>query len=714
MALIKRLCLLGLICLCPLAQAAEAPEKPSAEQPVIINGDTVEYSTDQKKASASGNVVVNYGKTRLSCKKMSVDTTTKDVVAEGDVRIDDPMLTVTGDKVAYNLRTKSGSVDNAHFFSPPYYGSCRQLQMLNPEEFIALDGYATTCSLDRPEYRIASRKIRVLVGDKIQTRSTTLKLRGMPLAYLPFYSHSLKDPLMHVQLRPGHSKDWGEYLLSAWRYNLADRVSGRIYADYRSELGFAAGFGSNIYGGEYGDADLKYYHAQERPRSYLEDQPAEFERSLVRLRHTWDIDDSTRLTNEYYRITDSKRILLGAEHNLLKDYFYREYERDAQPLSYSQLHHSFDYSSADVLVQKRTNRWYSQLEKLPEARYDLPNIQLGETPFYFSDSTLAGSYNYKYPVPSPSTADISVSRLDTTNKISLPSRISFVNVTPFVGMRQTVYDRDVNGDSMLDSPRSVFLTGVDASTKFYRLFDVQTDAFGLDINGLRHIITPTIGYAYNPEPTELASRLKQIDAVDGLTRSNQANLALLQTLQTKRDGVKVDLLTFEVSSPYLFKPKNNGGSRLGDILFDLETRPYKRFYTNTDAAFDHRADYFKNANFDLNYEFAVDRSVTFGQRYQRKGGNELTFASTWRFNPKWKFGIYERYQLKPSSTVKRGSAEQQYTLTRDLHCWLLDMVYSVTDDSGSSVWLVFTLKAFPETSFQVEKTTDRPARGSSY
>ena len=69
--------------------------------------------------------------------------------------------------------------------------------------------------------------------------------RQIPLFYVPRYNHSLKDPLMHVQLMPGKSKDWGPYMLTAWRYDLTEDVKGRIYLDYRSNLGIAEGFGTN-------------------------------------------------------------------------------------------------------------------------------------------------------------------------------------------------------------------------------------------------------------------------------------------------------------------------------------------------------------------------------------------------------------------------------------------------------------------------------------
>jgi len=111
-------------------------------------------------------------------------------------------------------------------------------------------------------------------------------------------------------------------------------------------------------------------------------------------------------------------------------------------------------------------------------------------------------------------------------------KISFLQITPFTGIRETIYDADMNADARA---RTIFLTGADMSTKFYRVFDVKTNAFGLDINQLRHVITPTVGYAYDHKPTVRASALRQIDSVDDISYSNNRfSLGLTNALQTKR------------------------------------------------------------------------------------------------------------------------------------------------------------------------------------
>lgn len=703
---------------------AQEPKQEQKSEPIIINGDTVEYSTTGKSVTVSGNAAVIYKGAKLTCRKMTMNTETKEGIAEGNVRLEEEKGVIEAERAIYNFNNKAGTLIKPIFRSNPYFGKAKEVDKINDAEFIAKSGYITTCDYDNPHYRLKSRKIHFFSGDKVQVRDMVMYTGAVPTMYLPRYNHSLKDPLMHVQLMPGTRKDWGAYMLSAWRYSLADDVNGRIYLDFREKMGVSEGFGLNYKTHKFGKGDYKYYYTQERNKgkelgSDLS-TPREFERYLIRWRHMWDIGERTNVTAQYYKITDSKRAIYGSQYNFLKDYFFREYEKDTQPPSYILTHHSFSYSNLDVMLQKRANRWYDSgyLEKLPEITYSLPSVEIAESPFYFENSSSAANLNKKMTVHS-TTPDVHVNRLDTTNKFSLPMKVSIMQFKPFVADRSTFYDKDINGSSI--PPRTVFYTGADMSTKFYRVFNVKSNFLGLDVNGLRHIITPTAGYAYNHAPTIQDSRLRQLDGVDSIGSSNSASLELSNKLQTKRKNKTVDMLDFRTTSSYIFKPKSGDkrGSNLSDILFDLKLLPYSWMRIDADATYKHSgnrsdASYrrFSNANYDVNFDFGGGRSIGIGQRYQLKGGNEFTYSLDWRLNPLWKFSLYQRRNIGHDPSLKRGLREQQYGISRDLHCWIMDVTYRVKQGEGESIWLVFRLKAFPELEFGYDQTYHQPKPGS--
>ena len=63
----------------------------------------------------------------------------------------------------------------------------------------------------------------------------TFRVANTPIMYMPKYTQNLKDDRMHVQVTPGKSKDWGLFILTAWRYDFLANSGGRIHLDYREK-----------------------------------------------------------------------------------------------------------------------------------------------------------------------------------------------------------------------------------------------------------------------------------------------------------------------------------------------------------------------------------------------------------------------------------------------------------------------------------------------
>lgn len=716
----------------PCALFAENPLKSGSKtQPMTINGDIVEYSADSQEATATGNVVIVSGDTKLTCEKLTVNTQTKDGIASGHVRLEDKKGVVEGERLVYNFQTKTGSIVDGQFRANPFFGKARRIGKESEKEIVAHYGYATTCSLDRPHYRIASKQINIIPKELIQTRDDCLYISSFPIMSLARFNQMFDKPIMHVSVLPGKRKEWGPYLLSTWEYNIRENIQGRAYLDYRDKLGWASGLGVNYTKTPVGSGDLKFYYSKESSKEYPmpadKDLRSHFRRYLLRWRHKWDISKQTNVVAELYKLFDEKRKFFDPKSDILKDYFYREFEKDTQPLTYALFHHSFGYSSIDVLLQDRINHWYSQLDKMPEIKYTLPSLQLGNTPFYFENSSIFDTFNQKLNVSATQpNDDVTVTRLDTLNKVSIPLKLAFFQVTPFVQSRQTFYDKGANDERL--PIRTIFYSGVQVSTKFYRLFDVKSNLLGLDLNGLRHVITPTINYSYNHSPTIPARNLQQIDSVDSLTASNSAALELSNKLQTKRKGASIDLVDLLITTNYTFHPQyvsgNKTGSSFQDVIYKLKVLPYSWVRFEGDATYKHSGptsdenfNKFSLVNYDVTINPSAKYSFGIGQRYERKGQNQFTGSIEWRISPKWRFKIYQRYNAKAyldntGTVITPSTLEQEYTITRDLHCWEVEFSFNNRRNNGSTLFLLFRLKAFPENEFGFDQNYNRPKSGS--
>ncbi|MFH1578244.1 MAG: OstA-like protein [Candidatus Omnitrophota bacterium] len=666
--------------------------------PVVVDGDKVEYFAESNEVVAEGNVIVTYADARMTCEKIVVNTQTKDLIATGNVRLQDPQGILETDKLVYNFETKKGNIIPGKLRSSPYYYFGDTAQRESESLYTVKDGFFSSCNYDQPHFRVQSKRVEVYPNDKVIARSNVLYWYNVPFFYLPRYTHDLKDPFWKVQFKAGKTSDWGLYLLSIWRHDINENVRLKLYLDWREEWEFAEGFGINYNTVNYGKGDFKVYYTKER--RWHDDQAfhQEFQRYFGRLRHQWDINDNTQLTAQYYRIEDGRRGWHST--NFLRDYFYEEYEKDSMPESYVLTSYTQPYWNLNMIVQKRTNRWYSTAEKLPEITFNFSDHQIGESPFYFENNSTLASLNNKYATPSP--LDDDVVKFDTYNQLTMPIRFMFIEFSPYSGIRETYFSKDDAGETL--TPRTTFYSGIDMSTKVYRVFNLVTNFWGLNIDKLRHVIAPEVKFKYIHEPT--VSPLRVAKFGDGINGDNRVSVALENKLQTKRDGNITDIASLRVSSDYIMYSKSSGFSkgqdRFTDFLFELSLVPFAWLRMSADATYNHRNDYFSSVSFDNTLTFG-SVSLGLGHRYSRGESKEMTTELNWRINPKWQLRVYERYEFGSFGSHRRGLREQEYTVIRDLHCATIELTFNrkkkYEAKTDVSFWCIFNLRIFRESEF---------------
>ena len=673
-----------------------------AAAPVEINGDTVEFSMGKNRVVARGNVSVVRNDVTLLCDQVEYFKDKNIAVAEGNVVLIKDGKRLLGDKLKYNFNTMKGDFSDVTIYAKPFYGVGKKIEKIGENHLRITDGYLTTSDFDNPEYRLRSKTIDVYPGDKAVARHVRFFVGGLPLMYLFRYTQDLKGKEPTVIVTPGRDKDWGGFLLTKWRYKLNEDLKGWLHLDYRERKDFAWGIDLDYKMTDYGKGIIRTYYMNERALPGKDhvwdnhlDPTTEKERFKVEWRHKWAIDDNTDAIWQYYKLSDS---------TLLKDYFEREYEEDSNPETFFLLTRILPAGTLSFRTDARVNRFVEAVERLPEISYSLPGQKIGGTGFYLKDTTTFSNLNKKFP--SPSADHKETVRLDTDNELSYPFKISFIEVNPFVGGRQTYYSR-TKDKAQYNVVRTLFKTGADLSTKFYRVFDADTDVWNLDINQLRHVVTPSIAYKYQTDPSIASSLLDSFDSIDTQVREHKIAFSAENKLQTKRDEKSVDLARLVIESNYHLK-EHTGRTGFNDVTSDLEIKPYDWLTFYFDSSYNMMENELTSANFDFYVNDESDKwYVKLGKRYHVDVDDQVTTEIGYRFNQKWKFSIYERFDI---DTTKLK--EQQYTLTRDLHTWLMDISFNQTRGEGSEIWFVFTLKAFPKLGFDVGTGFNKRKSGS--
>ncbi|MBM3248598.1 MAG: LPS-assembly protein LptD [Candidatus Omnitrophica bacterium] len=710
--LIFLLVLLSAVILFSPASFCEEEKEPAVvdgdkkKEPIVVDGDKVEFLSETKEIIAEGNVIINYQGSILTCDKIKVNTQTKDALAEGNVKVVSKKGEISGEKVVYNFDKSEGKIISGEIKADPFYGKGESIERINANEFRVNKGYVTTCNLEHPHYRFQAKKIEVFPEQKVVAKNVILRVGNIPIFYIPKLIQRLDDNRPRVRLVPGSSKDWGYFLLQAWRYDFNQYLNGRFHLDYREKKDFAWGFDNTFDSSLLGRGVFRTYYTNERSieSRHIWDEPrntTEKERFRIQLLQSKKIAEDTNMVLQFNRMKDE---------NFVKDYFYPEYEKDYQPNSYLLLTKARPYYSVNLLARKRFNRYFSETERLPELKLDVPSYRLGNSYFYFVNNSSSAMLENKGAAPSDLKQKIF--RFDTYNEFSHQKKIAFIETKPYIGLRETYFSNNIDKDG--DELRNILYGGINLSTKFYRMFNTSRDSLFLKFNDLRHIITPSIAYNYIRKPNVTSAELIQYDDIDSIGKASSLTLSLENKLQTKRKMASVDFLRFVIDSAYNFKHAQEQGGSFSNINSDLEFLPSDWIRLNADSIYDRRNKHFDSVNFDIYLHDAKHKegeeekwSFGLGRRYERKDSNQLTMEFNYRPNDKWKFRIYERWYPRFTDLM-----EQDYTLVRDLHCWEMEINYNVTRGEGNTIWLIMRLKAFPEVAFDYNKEYHRRKAGS--
>ncbi|MBU1783852.1 MAG: LPS assembly protein LptD [Candidatus Omnitrophica bacterium] len=696
--------------------------KLKSGQPIIVDGDKVEFFERENKIVAEGNVSIEYGEVTLKCDSIEVNTKTQKAACRGNVRIEHSAGVLTGDYIVYDLLNKRGEILEGEVKAFPWFGQAEETARVGDNEYLLKKGSVSTCDLDSPHYRIEAKEIRVFPDDKVIAKNAVVYIGKVPVMWFPYYYHPIINTRAKVQFIPGRSSDWGYFLLSAWRFYLKGNTRVDALLDYRTKKGFAEGanlyyFMNDLGLSGLGEGIFRAYFVQQNERGTYDptpfrndDEGAEPElRKRFQWMHRIDFDPQTVGMIEFNKLSDEY---------VIKDYYYDEYEENNWvPQNYASITTAQPNFMLNLELKKRFNDFYTVVQKLPEARIDIPQQRFWSTPIFYQSSTRATVFEKKYEFNSQPAE--TVERFDTFQQFSYAAKLGFLNLVPYGTFRETVYSKDKSEKNVI--ARTTIGGGIDAFSSFHRTFDVNSDWGGMDINGLRHIIVPKVRYFHTRQPNVDKDDLFQMDDLDEIEKENGVALSLENKLQTKRyyGGClkQVDLARLIISTTYDFRMKKREfkfekESGFSDVTFDMELRPYNWFYIDGKLDIVPSNAAIKTGSLEFVLEPGKDFRLNFGYRYEKKivdSQNELTFDLTYRLNPKWRFGWYERFDLK-----RREIEEQQFSVTRDLHCWEVEVAYDISGSNflkdDYTLWIAFKIKAFPDLQLGLSRNfTRRPA-----
>jgi LPS-assembly protein len=663
--------------------------------------------------SGTNGVVVRYGPTVLIADAVTVDQVSGDAHAEGNVSVQHDGFLWRGERLRYNLRTREMGADDFRTGWPPFFAAGKELISL-PDEgtnrvYEARNAYLTTDDVPQPALRIRARSLRIIPGKSVSAHNATLLLGNVPVFYFPYFRRSLDARAPRFEFTPGFRTRHGAFLRSAYIFELNDYLEGALNLDAFQKRGLGFGPDLNYDLGLLGQGSLSgYYIKDQDPGRDPLGQAIRDDRHRISFSHRATLRTNLTATAVVHRQSDAQ---------IIRDFYESEYRENPQPKSFLELSQLWPNFSLSLLAQPQLNDFFQTVERLPDLKFSGMRQQLGVSPFYYESESSAGYFRFQSA--DQSGTNYSALRADTFHQLLLPQTFfGWLNFTPRVGGRFTHYgETDMPGPDLDSQNRGVFNTGAELSFKASRLWSGARSKFW-DMDGLRHIIEPSINYVFVPSPSARPRELPQFDteipslrllpvdfpdynAIDSIDSQNVLRLGLFNKVQTKRGGTIDNLVNWRLMTDWRIDRQHDQAT-FADLFSDLDFRPRSWMTLSSETRFDVENGIVRFANHGLTLTPGSVWSLSLGHLYVRESllfgaeseNNLLRSSFYYRLNENWGWRMTHHFEGRDGTLE-----EQYYTVYRDLRSLTAALTVRLRDNrigpDDFTIALTLSLKAYP-------------------
>ena len=735
----------------PAANSAPAPErlepppvnrlrapqaKPRQPQgpPIQTTADSMDMDQTSGLIIARGNVVVTRADAKLLADTVQVNTRTKEVKATGHVRLRQGVRQWNSESIEYNFETGAIKTGPARAqLERGIFVEGKSLESQDDTRYVIKDSYLTTSDYDQPGWKLRAGTIVVYPGSRVAFHNVVLMVGSLPVFYFPYVVFMLDDSYdganTGTSVQVGSRSGWGFFVLNSYSTAITDDLRATYRFDYRQERGMAAGVDLRYKAGDPYDpkregelqprvtGKIRTYFAQDTKIKrnpsvdVIEADGSTQSQTINPNRYQVRVVQHADLREDLYSKLKVNKL---SDATFMQDFFEKEFQRDPQPDNFFEFTKWSPNATVSLLARTQVNDWETTTERLPELRYDMKRQRIPESPlFYEGENSVA--YLSRQNSKSSLLADYDTTRVDTFHQILYPKQyFGWLTFTPRIGGRATFYDRSPMSPAQPTVVRAAATTGFEASFKAARTWK-RARSEKWEIDGLRHVVEPSLVYGFTVRPNRRPANLYQFDVnrasyginkdlvpitwpqytgIDSIDRRNVLRPGFRQRLQTKRDGA-----TWDLAEAYFYQDYNlqkvEGEKTFSDLFAEFTARPVRWLSLGSNLRYDYDNLQFRQIENSISIFSKKTWKVALTHNYFRNVGDQVGFNFNWQVNEDW--ALRTEHRFDPT----RGDLyEQSYAIDRDLHSWLVSLSLSQLrpkdHDSDLRVWLTFTLKALPE------------------
>ena len=477
-----------------------------------------------------GYVDIAYKGVRLQSDRAEYDTATKQLIATGNVVLDQEGQRITGEKLEMNMEDQTGTMYNVFGYVPPqffFWGT--KLDKLGEDEYKIYDGVFTECSQILPHWQLKTTTTRLTFNEYAHFKNFTLKAKTVPIFYSPYMIWPIKRDRATGFLFPGFGPNdsKGFWVGGSFFWAMGRSMDSTYWVDHWAIRGWAGGAEYRYATGEKSGGSTRYYYADDQelgPQWTLNadvkhDLPKDF-----RVAGVADVFSSF----EYIQDADNSFAGSARRQQRAQGFLTRNW-------SYYSMNLLGDFSETQFSRSREV-----QLFHLPELEFQARSQEIGPTGLFW---TFTGSASYLGRSDLLGSGELSskYQRYDMFPGISFPmTYLSWLTLTPGFGYRVTHYSAQQqeatgSGDVPVILDDAVTRKYMDMALdlrgpNFSKIFDTPNMAYS---KKWKHAIEPQVTYRYIQDIEEIANILR-IDDVDDIFGLNVVTFGITNLLYSKR------------------------------------------------------------------------------------------------------------------------------------------------------------------------------------
>ena len=729
---LARIGVIFLLCFLPV-HGFGAAKADLSKGPVTIEASSIAYDKAKDTYHAKGDVFIVFSGGSLLAESVSLNRTSNEALAQGYVMVISDGDILEGDKVQFNIETKTGIAYEGKVFLAKnhFYLSGLKIEKTGEATYHIEDATATTCDGNFPDWRLMGSEMNVTIDGYGTLKNSKFLAKDIPIFYTPYLLFPAKTTRQSGFLLPHLAYSQNKLGLDVelpFYWAISESTDATFYQRYMDKRGFKEGvefryfLGNNSFGTFYGDIMNDTWRGKDPSGTTVgvtsRDWQSDHKRWSYYFNHETTFSPSFFLRTDIRKVSDNWYFKDFTSHNYyLSNYSATETQKFKRVSfvgdeslgsldSSVRLVKNWQLYSLSALV-RYTDDFASAsndatLQKYPEIALKGIKQPLWGTPLYFE---VDATYDYYYRNEGQKGH-----LYDVQPVLSLPLRWGdYLKVTPQIGVKSTFWDRDDNLDTgntvySKHGDRGIYTAGATATTEIHRIFDIGGEV----IDKIRHGIRPEITYTYVPYSY-------QDDAPDFVTRvpeQNTLTYALTNSLVARlneKGGVKSyqELLRFKLAQTYDFKEARRGEATpprdkrpFSDIDMELDVKPFPHLTFLARNKYSIKSGEWEQINYDVTVSDWRGDSITAGYRNAKTVteevnpyGSALPFT-TYRYSqaPVEEINLslkamltnyFSLIHVYRRNELDHRTIERTYGLNYSKQCWTIEIRYTETQDDKS-------------------------------